>query len=126
MGLLLNLFGRQLSGMSILIYPAYVLITVPLLFVIVFFIRVIACAMRGERALIFDVINHVVLDPDTKEIMFDISIDGTVTDHKTNEILCKFDDQLKKYITNKGTVTTFHELDKAWRMNKSSVDNGGW
>lgn len=81
-------------------------------------ITMIRLARKGERALIVDAVNHVILDPETKEIMFDMNKDGIIRDHETGEVLCVFDWETNTFHDPDGNKTDFHQLDLAWRKRR--------
>jgi hypothetical protein len=91
-GLFLSIVGRKiLPDQTYLLYLGGLLTLSAVISFVGFLFLVFLCAMRGERALIFDAIDHVIRDPETHEIMFYNDTDGTIRDYQTGKFLCKFD-----------------------------------
>jgi hypothetical protein len=87
-----------------------------------FLFLVFRCAMRGERALIFDAIDHVIRDPETHEIMFYNDTDGTIRDYQTGKFLCKFDFDKEEFFDKDNNIVSIDDLDKKWQKTRQSTN----
>ncbi|MDR2169047.1 MAG: hypothetical protein LBP59_02790 [Planctomycetaceae bacterium] len=119
-GMFLSMIGQKIPDCNYLVYLGSLLVLSAIFSIGGFLFLVLRCALRGERALIFDAIDHVIRDPETNEIMFFNDIDGTIRDYQTGEFLCKFDFDKNKFFDKNNNIISFDELDKEWLAKKNN------
>jgi ribosomal protein L21E len=85
---------------------------------------IVACQKRMSRKLIWDIDNGVIVDPETKEVMFNFKFYGMIGifyDNKTKAFLCIYNGSNDKYIDQYGNVITMNQLDKEWQKQKHAI-----
>ncbi|MDR2344653.1 MAG: hypothetical protein LBE18_01165 [Planctomycetaceae bacterium] len=85
---------------------------------------IVACQERMSRKLIWDTTNGIIVDPKTKEAMFDFKFYGVFViffDNKTKEFLCIYNCLTGKYFDARGNVITMNKLVKEWQIQKNAV-----
>ncbi len=111
LGVWIGTLGKSLNSCVISAIGVF-LIFISILSLLIFIFLALRLAIRGERTLVLDVINHVIRDPNTNEIIFDLDKDGTVRDHYTKEFLCKYDFNQKRFLDILGNVIDPHSFEK--------------